>query len=213
MARELSEVHVAGATLGVHRHICAFFSSREEEYDVLLPFIAEGLERGEKVVQIMDPYRIDDHCCRMHDAGIDAESLSETEQLELRTWYEGHIAGGKFVQEEMLDLVPELLASPKGSGKPISRVIGQMEWSLLDVPGVDDLVEYESRLNYILSEYDDPVVCVYDVTKYNAAFILDVLRTHPMVIIGSTLQENPFYVAPDVFLEEMKSRQAPAVMC
>lgn len=208
MAQELSEVHVAGARLGVHRHICAFFSSREEEYEVLLPFIAEGLERGERVVQIMDPDRIHDHCCRLHDAHIDADGLREADQLELRTWYEGHVTGGKFVQQEMIDLLPDLLASPKGSGKQVSRVIGQMEWSLLDLPGVDDLIEYESRANAVLSQYDDPVICVYDLTKYNAAFIMDVLRTHPMVIIGGTLQENPFYVPTEVFLEELKARRA-----
>jgi hypothetical protein len=33
-----------------------------------------------------------------------------------------------------------------------------MEWALEDRPGVDDLVEYETRLNYILPKYRDPVV-------------------------------------------------------
>jgi hypothetical protein len=31
-------VHVAGATLGEHRHTCAFFNNAAEEYRVLLPF-------------------------------------------------------------------------------------------------------------------------------------------------------------------------------
>ena len=40
---------------------------------------------------------------------------------------------------------------------------------------------------------------------------MDILRTHPEVIIGETLQKNPFYVGPDIFLEELRSRnQMPA---
>ena len=36
--------------------------------------------------------------------------------------------------------------------------------------------------------------------------VLDILRTHPMVIIGGILQENPFFVPPDEFLRELRER-------
>ena len=35
---------------------------------------------------------------------------------------------------------------------------------------------------------------------------MDILRTHPMVVIGGLLQENPFYVPPDEFLRELNAR-------
>lgn len=37
---------------------------------------------------------------------------------------------------------------------------------------------------------------------------MDIMRTHPMVIIGGILQENPFYVPPDEMLKELKERAA-----
>jgi hypothetical protein len=36
---------------------------------------------------------------------------------------------------------------------------------------------------------------------------MDILRTHPMVIIGGTLQSNPFWVTPDEFLKELDARR------
>jgi hypothetical protein len=36
---------------------------------------------------------------------------------------------------------------------------------------------------------------------------MDVLRTHPMVIIGGVLQENPLYVPPTEYLRELQSRK------
>ena len=36
---------------------------------------------------------------------------------------------------------------------------------------------------------------------------MDVLRTHPMVIIGGVLQENRFFVPPDEFLREIRGRR------
>jgi len=34
------------------------------------------------------------------------------------------------------------------------------------------------------------------------------MRTHPMIIIGGILQENPFFVPPDEFLRELRERRA-----
>jgi hypothetical protein len=36
--------------------------------------------------------------------------------------------------------------------------------------------------------------------------IIDIMRTHPMVIVGGVLQENPFFVPPAEFLKELRSR-------
>ena len=32
---------------------------------------------------------------------------------------------------------------------------------------------------------------------------MDILRTHPMVIIGGILQENPFFISPEEMLREL----------
>jgi hypothetical protein len=39
---------------------------------------------------------------------------------------------------------------------------------------------------------------------------MDIMRTHPMVVIGGILQENPFFVPPDQFLRELRERQGAA---
>jgi hypothetical protein len=35
---------------------------------------------------------------------------------------------------------------------------------------------------------------------------MDILRTHPMVILGGVLQQNPFFVPPEEFLRELARR-------
>jgi hypothetical protein len=37
---------------------------------------------------------------------------------------------------------------------------------------------------------------------------MDIMRTHPMVVIGGLLQVNPFFVEPDEFLRELRAREA-----
>jgi hypothetical protein len=36
---------------------------------------------------------------------------------------------------------------------------------------------------------------------------MDVMRTHPMVLIGGALKANPFFVPPDEMLDELKRRK------
>ena len=36
---------------------------------------------------------------------------------------------------------------------------------------------------------------------------MDILRTHPMVIVAGVLRENPFFVPPDQMLAELRARR------
>jgi hypothetical protein len=85
-----------------------------------------------------------------------------------------------------------------------------MEWALADKPGVDDLLEFETRVNYLMAKYEDAAICTYDLSKFSASIVMDVMRTHPVVIIGEVLQENPFFVPPDQFLLEIRERRRSA---
>jgi hypothetical protein len=37
------------------------------------------------------------------------------------------------------------------------------------------------------------------------------MRTHPMIIVGGILQQNPFFVDPDEFLREFSERRVKAI--
>lgn len=151
-------IRFAGAVLDRSRHICAFFDSPEAEYAVTLPFVKEGLERGEKAFHIVDPAQRAAYVRRLADAGIDVASAATRGQFELRAWEEAYLRDGHFDQNAMLALIQEVLDGGTAQGFPLTRLVAHMEWALEDRPGVDDLVEYETRLNYLLPKYRDPVV-------------------------------------------------------
>lgn len=197
-------VHLAGKTLTDKRHACAFFNSREEEYRVLLPFIKETVEQGEKSIFILDPAWRKEHLRLLEQAGIDAVALQPRGQMEIRPWAEAHLRGGSFNQDAMLSLLDEVYTAANASGFSQARLWSNQEWALEDGTAMKDIVEYESRLNYVAAKYDHITVCVYNLAKFSAGVIMDMMRTHPLVIIGGNLQENPFYVPPDEFLRELR---------
>jgi hypothetical protein len=108
----------------------------------------------------------------------------------------------------MLALVREVLDSSADLGFSLTRMSAHVDWVVANWSSANDWVEYETRLNQLLPSYDDPVICAYDCNTLGAGMALDVLRTHPVVIIGGLLQENPFFVQPDELLREIDGRRA-----
>jgi MEDS: MEthanogen/methylotroph, DcmR Sensory domain len=168
-----------GTTIGQHRHICAFFNTVDEQHRVLRPFIKDGFDRGDKA----------------------------TGQLEVWPWQDSTLRGGRFDLDTWLESFEQVLQSGPAAGYAQTSFLGHMEWALLDLPGVGDLIEYETRVNYVIPKYDGPVICTYDLTKFGASVVMDALRTHPFVIIGGLLHENPFFVSPDQLLLEIRERR------
>ena len=200
-------MHFAGGVLGSQRHICAFFNSIDEEHRVLGSFIKDGFDHGDKAFHIVDPELRQQHLGHLAKAGIDIDHVMATGQLEVRRWQDAYLREDRFDQDAMLSLIEQVLQSGPAAGYPFTRLLAHMEWALLDRPGVHDLVEYETRLNYVLPKYHDVVICTYDLSKFSASLTMDIMRTHPVVIIGGVLQENPFFVPPDRFLLEIREQR------
>jgi hypothetical protein len=203
-------IRFAGSELGAQRHICAFFHSADEEYRVVLPFIKDGFECGHKAFHVVDPKLRDKHRERLASAGIDVAAAEQSAQLDLRNWGDVYLRDGRFDKDRMLTLLQEVLERGRKEGFALTRMVAHVEWALEKQPGVDDLVEYEARVNYIWPRHEDAVICVYDLTKFGGHIVMDILRTHPMVLIGGIIQENPFFVPPDEFLLELRERRASA---
>ena len=203
-------VQCAGGSLGQHRHICAFFNDLDEQHRVLRSFIREGFERGDKAFHIVDPELWEDHLKRLAEAGIDVPQAMGTGQLELQRWQDAYLREDRFDQDAMLALLEEVLQSGAAAGYPLTRFMSRVETALVDKAGVDSWLEYETRVNYVVPKYDNPVICTYDLSKFSASLVMDMMRTHPVVIIGEVLQENPFFVPPEQFLLEIRERRRSA---
>lgn len=196
----------ARSVLRSHRHVCAFFSSAKEEYDTLLPFICDGLNCGERAYHVLPSKYREEHLQQLRDAGIDVEAAQRSRQLELALPEHTYLRSGRFDKEAMLALIQEALRAGKTLGFPLTRMIAHAETAVDDWSSANEWVEYEMRLNDVLPRYDDPVICTYDANLLNANLALDILRTHPIAIIGGVLVENSFFSSPEAFLREVRER-------
>jgi hypothetical protein len=211
--KTVAPISLAGSELGDVRHVCAFFNSTDEEYHVLMPFIKDGFDCGQKAVHVLDPGQHHNHLQRLAAAGIDAAEAQRSGQFDLRSSTETYLRAGRFDQDRMVEFFEQLAGGNASSGFPLSRIVCHMEWATDGRSHVDDLVEFESRVNDVWSRHDDAVICTYDLAKVGGDTVIDIMRTHPMIIIGGILQHNPFFVPPEQFLRELRERRATRSTC
>src|SRR5919198_148628 len=206
MAADDRSLQVDGSASG--QHICAFFNSIDEQHRVLRSFVTDGFNQRDKAFHLVDPERREEHLTWLAESGVDLQDAMGTGQLEVWSWQDGPLRGGRFDQDSWMASFEHVLQSGPAAGYAQTRFLAHMEWALVDLPGADDLIEFETHVNHVVPKYDDTVICAYDLTKFGANVVMDALRTHPVVIIGGLLQENPFFVPPEQFLLELRERRS-----
>jgi hypothetical protein len=204
MADDAAPVMLAGVSLGRSRHVCAFFDDKDQEIDVLLPFVREGLEAGEKAIHVVDPDLRDSHLDRLRRGGIDVEAAQQRGQLEVKTTDEVYFPDGDFHPDVTMALYEDMLKRARSEGYPLTRLIAAAPRVVAERHDKNAFLEYEARLNGRFHDYEDPIICTYDGTSFDGRTIVGVLRTHPVAMVGSGPVENPFFAPPAQFLEELR---------
>jgi hypothetical protein len=190
---------VCGHRLDDATHICAFFDSSKEEYACIVPYFAEGLEQGEQVVTIRDNAHHGEHLDRLRQGELAVDDAVAAGQLKVMASEDTYLKDECFEVERMFSMLMEALESGEKDFKRV-RTCGEMSWALRNLAGTDQLMEYEARVNQLLSKHDCTLMCVYDVNRFSGRVLLDALSTHPHVIVNGKLVKNQYFVEPMEYL-------------
>ncbi len=187
-----------GVELHPGDHVCAFYRGRAERDKILLSYLREGVEAGDKAICVVEPVAPADVAGAL---GKFADAAMRRGALDLLTPEQTYLRGGRFVMADMLAYwraeVEQALADPRFD---FVRVVGEMPSVLTEKPDLDEFLCYESELNRFVSQHPQVIVCLYDLDRFGGALLIDILRTHPVVLLGGAVMDNPYYLEPDEFL-------------
>ncbi len=187
--------------ISVHEHLCVIYETREQQFALAVPFLETGLARGEKCVYVADENTTASILDAMRDQGVDVDRPVEKGMLAVANKKREYLRKGHFDPNEMILYLARIVTEVKAAGFPAYRFAGEMTWALGGDLDTDLLIEYEARLNHFLREYDAVCLCQYNNKRFSPTTILQVLRTHPLVVYGGHVCKNPYYVPPDEFLK------------
>lgn len=163
-------------------------------------FLRRGLELGEKVIYIAEERIVETILGYLREEGLAVEPYLEAGQLGILTANQAYMREEAFDPEKMIALLREETARALEKGYPALRVTGEMTWALRGLSGSERLIEYEAKLNEFLPGSRCLAICQYDRRRFEPGLLLDVLTTHPTVVIGTKVYEKFYYLPPKDFL-------------
>ncbi|HXB13827.1 MAG TPA: MEDS domain-containing protein, partial [Bacteroidia bacterium] len=200
-------ITVCGETLTGSHHICGFFDSREEQFDVILPFFKEGLTNNEEVITIWESNLHTKLRSKLSNAGLPVNESLLNGQLKILASEDTYIQDDVFVAQRMLDKLEKALATSQDGPHGHVRACGDMVWALKNLPGTDELMEYEAKINLLTPKYDCTLICMHNINTLSGRAIADLLASHPYVILHGKIHVNPHYIEPTELLKKFSGRR------
>src|SRR6201985_2678773 len=187
-----------GLEAQVGDHICGLYAGQSQRDQVVIPFLEEGLTAGDTCICAFDktdPAKI------FKKLGHNvATSATSAKQLEVIRAADLYLRSGRFCADEIIGAWKAAIADAMYDGR-FDLVRAVETWSRRDVvPDMHELLLLESEMNRYLPLYPQVVVCLYDIDRFGAGIIVNLLKTHPRMLVGEMLVENPYYLTPEEFL-------------
>jgi hypothetical protein len=177
-------------------HVCAFYRGDSDRDQLLDAYLGAGLTAGDKCICVVDTTQT----ARRLESLTPAAGRPGHRQLDIHLPETTYLAGGEFTPSDMLAFWTTGMTNAALEGYSFYRLVGEMTWALRDAPGVEHLVGYESELNRVTPSYPVVVLCLYDLDRFSGEVVVNIVKTHPQVLVRGILVENPYYVGPDEFL-------------
>jgi len=197
------ELGWGGCTCNWGVHIAGLYETKQERDDIILEFLHQGALDGDLQLYCPTERSVSDfHQVYGARYPEEASHLQQEDCFKLYRAQDLYYPDGTFSPIAMDTGLAAFYESSQSHGHRNIRATAEMVWALEAIPGVEHLMAYESRLNYFIPDKPWISICLYNVTKFSGAMIMDVLRTHPFAISQGLITENPYYLPPDQWLAE-----------
>ena len=207
MDRNRVALGIAGLEAEPGDHICALFSGERERDQILVPFLRAGLASGDKCICVVDGTDPGDIVAALGPAG-EAAASAACKQLEVIRSCDMYLRSSRFLADEVIGTWKAVIADAMYAGQ-FDVVRAAETWSRRDVvPDINELMLLESEMNRYLSLYPQVIVCLYDIDRFGGGALMNLVKTHPRMLVGGVVIENPYLLTPDEVLIKEVLREA-----
>ncbi|SEP62094.1 MEDS domain-containing protein [Natrinema salaciae] len=179
-------------------HLALLYETQAEQFATAIPYVTQGLERGERCLYIADENDVETILAALRDAGVDVDGALESGALTVHTAQESYLRNGAFDPDDMIAFLSDAIDEAATDYEGL-RITGEMTWVFGDDPPLEKLIEYEAKLNRFLPDADGIALCQYNREQFSAEIVRDIIKTHPHLIADQTVCQNFYYTPPEEF--------------
>lgn len=201
--QEVANLGFGDYTCNWGTHIAGLYETEKERDEIILNFLHQGdlesdlqlympSERSQEEFITVYESKYPACTCHVHDENI----------FQIKKPKEVYYPNDTFSPIAMERSLTEFYFKNQQQGKRNIRATAEMVWALNDIPGIEHLMVYESRINYFVINKSWISICMYNLNRFSGAVIMNVLQTHPYTISGGVIMKNPYYINPDDWLKD-----------
>jgi hypothetical protein len=181
-------------------HLWLIYETEDEHRAVLTPYLRQGLESWDKVIDIVDAQTGETVLGYLQGDGVDADAYVQRGQLVIMEGDAAYMREAVFNPDGMIKFLRSETDKALAEGYRALRFSGEMPWALGRLPGSERLTEYGAKLNGFLPGSQCMAICPYDRKGFTPDILMEVLATHMIAVIGVEVIDNIFYMRPEDLL-------------
>lgn len=198
MVNNFAPLGFVDSSLNLGSHLCCFYEDEAEQLGVLMPFFIEGLRRKERCVSISDESLEIEIKAGLSRSFNFTSLVDEGNLVLLRI---DKVFQRSLNPDRMIKALNNIVLQSIESGWEVVRMAVEWDWILQKIKDRTRWLELEAKLNLHLMALPAIMICQYNVERISARLMVGIMRTHPFVVLGGTLYENPYFIESEGFLK------------
>lgn len=185
-------------------HICQLYSKVTEIPSVTAHLLRVGLSRSEKCLFAAAPAQVKELREELRKLQVDVDHVIETGQLVLYEEREVFLAaeGKRFDPYFLLSSHQTFIAQALREGWRAVRISIDMTWLLRDIATSEQILKYEAASDAVFTFQEAPIIALmhYDHSKLPPSLIVEILKLHPISVVGKYIRRNPYYLNSEQYM-------------
>jgi hypothetical protein len=183
-------------------HICQLYNKVTEIVGVTARLLQVGLASGEKCYFAAAPSTVRELEQTLAKSGVDVAAAQQSGQLILVGDREPLLIGKRFDPWHLLSTHQTFIAQAVRENWKACRISIDMTWLTADVATPEQILKYEAGADAIFTFQNAPIIALmhYDYSKLPGQLVVEMLKLHPIAVVGKFIKRNPYYVNSEQYL-------------
>ena len=183
-------------------HILQLYNRVNEITGVTARLIEVGLASSEKCLFAGSPASVQEIEQALLKAGVEVAQAQEAGQLVFISDREELLVSKRFDPYHLLSTHQTFIAQALREGWKAVRISMDMTWLTTDIATPEQVLKYEAASDAVFTFQNAPIIALmhYDYSKLPGALVVEMLKLHPIAVVGKFIKRNPYYLNSEQYL-------------
>jgi MEDS: MEthanogen/methylotroph, DcmR Sensory domain len=183
-------------------HILQLYNRVGEIAGVTARLLEVGLTSSEKCLFAGAPSSVQELQQALTKAGVDVPGAQEAGQLVFISDRDDLLIGKRFDPYHLLSTHQTFIAQALREGWKAVRISMDMTWLTHEIATPEQVLKYEAASDAVFTFQNAPIIALmhYDYSKLPGQLVVEMLKLHPIAVVGKFIKRNPYYLNSEQYL-------------